>query len=121
METGPDLGAPAQDEKTQAMLNWLLGIFIGIISPVIFMLVGKEKPFIYRNAMQAMAFHICMLILWVIVGILSVVTCGIGVVLYVIPWIWSLVVCILGAIAANNGTVYEPPLTAKFAQSWFKV
>lgn len=122
METGgPDVGAPAQDEKTQAMLSWILGIFIGIISPLIFMLVGKEKPFIYRNAMQGMAFQIVMLILWVIVGILSVVTCGIGVILYLVPWIWNLIVCIMGAIASNNGQVYEPMFTGKLAKSWFKV
>ncbi|GMU31792.1 MAG: hypothetical protein AMXMBFR19_21300 [Chthonomonadaceae bacterium] len=111
----------SQDDRTHAMLCWLLGIIIGIISPVIFMLVDKDKPFVYKNSMQCLTFHIVLLALWVICGILAVVTCGVGIVLYLIPFVWGLIVSILGGIAANNGKVYEPAITASFARSWFKV
>lgn len=76
------------------MLCWLLGIIIGIISPVIFMLVDKDKPFVYKNSMQRLTFHIVLLALWVICGILAVVTCGVGIVLYLIPFGWGLIVSI---------------------------
>lgn len=50
-DSGSTGGAVPQDEKTQAMLVWLLSIFIGFISPLIFMFVAKDKPFVYRNSM----------------------------------------------------------------------
>jgi uncharacterized membrane protein len=122
METGgPSDVGPTQEDKTQAMLCWLLGIVIGVISPVIFMLVGKEKPFVYRNAMQCLTFHLCMIVVWIIVGVLAVVTCGIGAILYLVPFVWSLIVSIMGAMASNSGNVYEPAITGGFAKSWFKV
>ena len=41
-----------QEDKTQGMLVWVLSIFIGIMSPIIFMLRAKENPFVYRHSMQ---------------------------------------------------------------------
>ena len=126
METGaPSDVGPTQEDKTQAMLCWLLGIVIWIISPVIFMLVGKDKPFVYRNAMQCLTFQIFMAVLWFAVIIfgtfLAVVTFGIGCLMWFVPVIWNLIVSIMGAVAANNGNIYEPALTSGLAKSWFKV
>jgi uncharacterized membrane protein len=101
------------------MLCWLLMIVIGIVSPIIFMLVGKDKPFVYRNAMQALTFSICAIIAYVISFILAFII--IGFVMMAALGIFALVVCILGAVAANRGEVYQPPLTSGFARSWFKV
>jgi uncharacterized membrane protein len=112
---------PTQEEKTNAMLCWLLGIVIGIISPVIFMLVGKDKPFVYRNSMQCLTFHIMLIVVWIVCSILAVVTCGIGAILYLVPFAWGLIVSIMGAVASNNGQVYEPMITSGLAKSWFKV
>ncbi len=112
---------PTQEEKTHAMLCWLLSIFLYIISPVIFMVVGKDKEFVYKNSMQCLTFQILIAIVWFAVGVFGVITCGIGFVLYLIPFIVNLVVAIMGAMAANNGTVYEPPLTSGLAKAWFKV
>lgn len=121
----PPAAGPAQDEKTQAMLCWLLGIPIGIISPIIFMLVGKDKPFVYRNAMQCLTFQIFMAVLWFVVmvfgTVLGAITFGIGCFVWFVPAIWDLIVSIMGAVAANNGNVYEPAVTSNFAKSWFKV
>jgi len=108
------VAVPSQEDKTQAMLCWLLAIPIGFISPLIFMLIGKEKPFVYANAMQCLTM---MLVLWVVLVVLTIVTCGIGIIFFVVPLIFS----ILGCIAANGGTIYEPPITGPLAKKWFKV
>jgi uncharacterized membrane protein len=106
---------PTQEERTQAMLCWVLSIFIGFISPLIFMLTsGKEKAFVYANAMQCLTM---MLLLWVVLIAITIVTCGIGAVLYIVPLIFS----ILGAVSANNGKIYEPPITGPLAKKWFNV
>lgn len=112
---------PGSDDNMQGMLCWLLGIFIGFISPLIFMITGKERPKVYANAMQCLTFHLMMIVLWIIVIIISIVTCGIGAVLYLVPWAISLIFSIIGTIEANKGNVYEPPVTGQLAKSWFKV
>jgi uncharacterized membrane protein len=121
----PADGGVSQDDKTQAMLCWLLGIVIGVISPVIFMLVGKEKPFVYRNSMQCLTFHLVLIVISIVLFIISIplafVTCGLGGMIVFIPWIVGLIISIMGGMAANNGQVYEPPGTAGLAKSWFKV
>lgn len=116
--TPPPAGS---DDNMQGMLCWLLGIFIGFISPLIFMITGKERPKVYANAMQCLTFHLMMIVLWIIVIIISVVTCGIGAILYLVPWAIGLVFSIIGTIEANKGNVYEPPVTGPLAKSWFKV
>ncbi len=119
--TPPPAGSSGGDENMMGMLCWLLGIFIWILSPIIFILVGKDKPRVYANAMQCTAFQIVMIILWVLVTILTFVTCGVGVILFIIPYGLNVVFGILGAIEANKGNVYEPPVTGGLAKSWFKV
>lgn len=118
----PPSAPPAgSDDNMQGMLCWLLGIFIGFISPLIFMITGKERPKVYANAMQCLTFHLMMVVLWIIVIIISIVTCGIGAILYLVPWAISLIFSILGTIEANKGNVYEPPVTGQLAKQWFKV
>lgn len=116
---GPTGIVPSQEEKQQGLLVWVLGIFIGFISPLIFMIVAKEKPFVYRNAMQCLTFQIVMAIAWVASFVLSFVI--IGFFLMPVLWVLGLVVMIMGAMAANRGEVYEPPVTANLARQWFKV
>lgn len=109
----------SSEDKTQAMLCWVLCFFIGIISPVIFMLTGKEKPFVYRHAMQCLTFQLGVLIAMLIGG--ATVCIGIGVVIIGVAYVGSIVICIMAAIKAYNGEQYDPPLTTSLARKWFKV
>ncbi|HRJ27174.1 MAG TPA: DUF4870 domain-containing protein [Fimbriimonadaceae bacterium] len=102
----PESG-PTQDEKTQAMLVWILAIFIGFISPLIFYLISKEKKFVFWHAAQCLTFNLIGLIF-------AVVTCGIG-------GLVVLVFNVIAAIKANEGVWYEPPVTSNLARNWFKV
>jgi uncharacterized membrane protein len=111
--------APTSEEKTHAMLCWLLAIFIGFISPIIFMIMDKDKPFVYRNAMQALTFQIGIFVLYMIAMVLVVVL--IGALLIPVVGILHVVFAILGTINANNGIVYEPPVTGPLAKKWFNV
>jgi uncharacterized membrane protein len=108
---------------------WILCLPIGILSPVIFMLVGKDRPGVYASSMQAITFMIILFILgialWVVSFILAFVTAGIG--LFLMPIVGlamlllTLYVIIMGAVTSNKGEVFEPPLSAKFAHQWFKI
>ncbi|MCC7230108.1 MAG: hypothetical protein IT203_06915, partial [Fimbriimonadaceae bacterium] len=45
---------------------------------------------------------------------------GIGLILFPILWLAMLAVGIMGAIAANAGSRFEPPVSGNLAKSWFK-
>jgi uncharacterized protein len=112
-------GMVSSEEKTQALLCWILGLFIGIISPLIFYFISKDKPFTYVHAAQCLGVHLAALVLYVISGILCFV--GIGFFLIPLVGVYVLVISILGAVAANNGQPYNPPVTADLARNMFKV
>src|SRR5579862_5936338 len=118
----------SQEEKSQAMVMWILCLPIHIFSPVIFMLVGKDKPGVYASSMQALTYYIVLFVLAVALGIICFVLAfvgGIGLLLWPLVYLalglLTLYVIIMGAVSSNKGVVFEPPLSAKFAHQWFKI
>lgn len=117
-----------QEEKSQAQLVWVLSIFFTWLSSLIFFLTSKDKPGVYKCAAQALTWGIFVtigiIVAEVLVVALAVATHGLGFIFgLLIPLIWvaNLIVGIMGAMAAGNGNIYEPPVTSKFAQQWFKL
>lgn len=108
MQPGSPMGLETnQEERTQAMLVWLLSIFTGFIAPLIFVLIAKDKKFVYFHAGQCITFMLFGVVL-------TVVTCGIG---YVV----LLAVAIIGAIKANGGEWWDVPVSGQLARNWFKL
>jgi uncharacterized membrane protein len=112
-------GMVSQEEKTQALLMWILGLPLGFISPLIFFLISKDKPFVYRHAAQALAFHLVIFCAAIVASMLLIVL--IGLFLFPVIGIFALVITIMGAMAANRGEDYDPPLTSGLAKALFKV
>ena len=114
---------PTQEDRMQALVMWILSAIpsIGIISPIIFMLVSRNREFVYLNTMQCLAFQILLFIIWIVAWIVGLATCGIGLILLVVPTILQIVGGIVGAMTANKGAVYEPPVSSGLARNWFKV
>jgi len=114
---------PTQEDRMQALVMWILAAIpgIGIVSPLVFMFRSKNREFVYRNTMQCLAFMILVYIVWVIVIILAVATCGIGAILSVVPTLLQIIGGIVGGITANKGAVYEPPISSNLARAWFRV
>ena len=112
-------GMASQEEKGQATLVWVLSIFFGFIPSLIFFLIAKDKPFVHRHAAMALTVTIVCTIGWVIGIVLTAVLIG----LLVLPvvGIYALVVCIMGAMAANKGEEYNPPIAAGMAKAMFGV
>jgi uncharacterized membrane protein len=109
-------GMVSQDEKTQATVMWVLAIFASLISPLIFFLIAKDKPFVYRHAAMGLALCIVNAIIMIVLFVTIV-----GALLVPLVAIWNLVICIMGAMAANRGEEYTPPLVGGLAKSIFKV
>jgi uncharacterized Tic20 family protein len=105
-----------------AMLCHLLGIFTSFLGPLIIWLVKKDQSrFVDYHGREVLNFKINLIVMWLIivaiVVVVSLVTCGFGVVfvipLYFAPWIFALVVLIIGAVKANRGELYHFPLTIR--------
>src|SRR5262249_38688230 len=77
--------------------------------------------FVDYHGREVLNFKINLIVMWfimvAIVVVVSLVTCGFGVVfvlpLYFAPWIFALVVLIFGAVKANRGELYHFPLTIR--------
>ena len=124
----PPVGTPAQDERQWAMfghLSALSGLFTGglgnIVGPLIIWLVKKDThAFAADQAKEALNFNITLLLVGLLLGLVTVVTFGIGALLTVplglllgVAW---LVLTILAGIKANEGTAYRYPFTLRLVK-----
>jgi uncharacterized Tic20 family protein len=110
----PPSGAPAQEDKTLALLTHLSGIILGFIVPLVIWLMNKDKAdkgWLNDQAKEALNFQITMAIAWFVAIVLSFV--GIGFLLYPVIWIGNLVFCILGGMKANEGVAYRYPFAIR--------
>jgi hypothetical protein len=98
---------PTTDDRTMAMIGHAL-TFIegGIIGPLIMYLVKKDdSEFVAFHSLQSLYFGL--LFLAVAIG-----TCGIGAILFVIPY---LVFEVIACIEAQRGNWYKLPLVGGWA------
>lgn len=108
------------DEKTFALLSHVLAIFTGVLGPVVIYLIKKdESKYIGFHALQATLVQAVVAIVAVIGFILSIVTLGIGAILFVplimVASLGALVLHIVAAIKVNNGEDYRYPVIGDFA------
>ncbi len=106
----------AQEEKSQAMLCWILSIFFAPIPAIIFFFISNDKPYLKRQAGMALTLGIVLtaaiIVLFItIVGALLVPLLGLA----------NLVICIMGAIATNKGENYNAPVIGDLTTKLFKV
>ncbi len=104
--------APTQDDRTMALLAHILGIFTGFVGPLVIWLIKKDQSaFVNDQGAEALNWQITLAIAWVAVWILSMVV--IGVFLIPVLGIVNLIFPIMGAVAANNGTLYRYPFALR--------
>ncbi len=117
---------PAQ-QRQWGMLSHVIGAgamifsagFLGFVgSLVVYLLYRERGDFVRRHAANSVNVQITMGILTVvgIVLCLTIVGLIVGIPLLIAAWIWALVVHIIGAMKANNGELYDPPLAYAFVK-----
>ncbi len=109
-------GTPTSEEKTYGVLSWVLGFLVSFLGPLIFFLISTDKPFAKRHAAMALGTQLVL----AVIGIVLVITV-VGIVLLPVVGVASIVFAIMGAIAANNGNEYTPPVIGSFIANLFKV
>ena len=92
----------SSDERSNAMLAWLLGLFLGVFGPLIIYLLKKdESKFVVYRSMQSLYLNLVSIPL-------ILITCG----LWAIP---LMIFEILWAIKANNGEWTPMPVVGDWA------
>lgn len=105
------------DGRTWAMLAHLSNILFAILGPLIIWLVFRERSaFVERQGKEALNFGITVFIAGLALGIVSVITLGIGSLLYIPLGIVALVFAILAGLATNRGEDYRYPVSLRLVK-----
>ncbi len=99
------------DDRTLAVLTHLLGLFVGLLGPLIVLLVSKSKSS-KVHARNALNWQISLSIYCVVSFILLFVL--IGFFLLIALAIANSVFCIIAAVKAGNGETWKYPLSITF-------
>ncbi|MBX9247040.1 DUF4870 domain-containing protein [Actinotalea ferrariae] len=116
----PGYGAPLQpplsdaEQRQWALFAHLGPIILGFIAPLVIWLVYKERGrFVEEQAKESLNFQITITLAAIAVGIISVVTFGLGGILY-LAFVVALVFMIMAAVAVNKGEAYRYPVNIRF-------
>jgi uncharacterized protein len=111
----PPEGEITKDQRTFAMLAWLLAAVAWWLGPLIIYLVKKDEgKFVAFHGLQALFFSIFTTVLLVVSGVL--VMCWIGALFAPLVWLGHIVVSIIWCLKANNGEWTELPVIAEWAK-----
>jgi uncharacterized membrane protein len=111
-DTFPEL---TQDDKTLAMLAYLLGIFTGFLGPLVLWVIKKDQSkFVAFHALQALFLHSVVVLGYILSSLLVFVL--IGFITYPAFFVLGLVFSIVAGLAANRGEWYEIPIIGPFTR-----
>lgn len=101
------------DQRLWATLTHLSALIFPLLGPLVAWLVLRERgAFVEDQTKEALNFNITMTLTGVVITIVSVITLGIGAILY-LYYVAALIFIILAAVAANRGERYRYPLTIR--------
>jgi uncharacterized Tic20 family protein len=116
--------APTKDERTAAMLLYVLGILTGFIGSIILWVIKRDSRFVDHHGKQALNFAIT---LWIAAGVLLIIGVPVAIftfligLIIIIPLFFALnvgaiIICILQAMKAGRGEWSEIAASIKFFQ-----
>jgi len=111
------LNAPvvSPDDKTLAMLAYILGIFTGFLGPLVLWLVKKDQSkFVAFHSLQALLLHAVVTIGYIISSVLFIVF--VGFLTMPVFGLLGLVFSIIAGLAANRGEWYDIPVIGKIVR-----
>lgn len=109
------------EERTWGMLSHVVGGaamvlsggFLGFVGSLVIYLMYKDRgPFVRAHAANSLNVQITAAIGFLIGWVLAIVLVGFAILAVV--FVWAVVMHIIGAVKANNGEWWTPPLTPQF-------
>ncbi|MCW2567023.1 MAG: hypothetical protein JWN54_1120 [Mycobacterium sp.] len=110
----PPYGAPgygyapasSADDRTWVLLAHFGAAVLGFFAPLIVMLAKPESPLVRAHAVESLNFQLTW---FVVLLVLTVVTCGVGAIGFLFP----VVMAIIAGVKAANGEPFRYPLTVR--------
>lgn len=113
--TGPVPLSPS-DERTWAIIGHLAPLLVSFLAPLVIWLIFRERSrYVEDQAKESLNFQIFLLILAAAFTVITVITLGIGSVLF-LAFIVALVLQILAAVAASRGEYYRYPVNLRLVK-----
>ncbi len=120
-----DLGgksyAPAteatSDEKTMAIVAYILSLVCCFIGPLIILLIKKDSLFVKQAAIQAIAFWVLAFVASLVLAVVTFFLGGLGGGLVLIA---QIIYVVVACIRASEGKIYEFPLSGSIAAGMVK-
>lgn len=107
----------SKDARSMALLSHLLGVLTSVLVPLIIWILKKEEdPYIEDQSKEALNFQITVIIAYFAVGIISVITLGIGAFLIPLIMIGNLAFGIIASMKSNEGIAYRYPFTIRLVK-----
>jgi len=123
---GPNPMSPTE-ERTWGMLSHAIAAgamvlsagFLGFVAALVIYLVNKDRgPFVRAHSANSLNVQIAAGIGFLIGWLLTITIIGalIGIPILIAVSVWAVIVHIIGAVKANNGEWWTPPLTPQFVK-----
>lgn len=104
-----------KEDNTLGVLSHILGLFTGFIAPLImYFVIEDKKSKSFQNNRNSLNFQLSVLIYGLVATLLTLILIGFP--LLIALAVLVIVTCITGAVRANEGKVYEYPLTINFVK-----
>ncbi|WP_246131075.1 DUF4870 domain-containing protein [Cellulomonas aerilata] len=111
---GPGAPLSPSDQRLWAVLSHLGPLVAWFLAPLVIWLVFRGRgAFLEDHAKESLNFQITAAIAALVIGFVSVVTLGLGALLYLPFGVLVLVVMIVAAVKASQGEPYRYPLTLR--------
>ena len=112
---GPGAPLSPSDQRLWAVLSHVLTLLVGFFAPLVVWLVFKGRgAFSEDHSRESLNFQITMTIAAIALAFVTVVTFGIGGLLYIPFGILVVVLVIVASVKASQGEPYRYPLTYRF-------
>ena len=123
---GPNPMSPTE-ERTWGMLSHAIAAgamvlsagFLSFVAALVIYLVNKDRgPFVRAHSANSLNVQIAAGIGFIIGWLLTITLIGaiIGIPILIAVFVWAVIVHIIGAVKANNGEWWTPPMTPQFVK-----
>lgn len=99
-------------DKTMGILSHVLGLITGFIGPLIIFAISENDDWAKENAKKALNWQLSLMIYWVVTIVLIFLL--IGILFIPVLVVLGIVFPIIAAIKANEGEIWDYPLTIPF-------
>ena len=108
------VAAPGLTENVASALCYLFGLVTGII----FLLIApyNQNKLIRFHAFQSIFLHVAFIILWILLGMLGILTHGLGFFLYPLLGLLAIIVWLYMMFTAYNGKKVKLPVIGDLAE-----